>query len=133
MSDNGNSPEIKYDCPITRGSVNIEGFSSDISSSGVYYLPKGTCPDGHEKIDDKCIQKFKGRVRDGNWQRSHHHGEITHNQTTQNNLNICGDGFTFGGIDSNGYINCSESDKKIEQNKIEDNDDSDNYIFSSIL
>tara|TARA_B100000902_G_C27244301_1_gene881733 strand:+ start:926 stop:1405 length:480 start_codon:yes stop_codon:yes gene_type:complete len=128
-----NAPDKKYDCPISRGSINIEGFSSDMSSSGVYYVPEGSCPDGYNKEGNKCIQQFRGRVRDGNWQRSHHHGEITHFQTNQNNTNFCGNGFVFQGIDNNGYINCSESNKIIQENKIEDNDDDDNYIYSSIL
>jgi hypothetical protein len=128
-----NKPDNNYDCPITRGSVNIEGFSSDMSSSGVYYIPEGSCPDGFQKKEDKCIQIYRGRERNGNWQRSHHHGEITHNQTNQNNINICGDGFIFKGIDSNGYIDCESSDKTIQQNDVEENDDDDNFLFSGIL
>jgi hypothetical protein len=128
-----NNPNKEYDCPIKRGSINIEGFSSDMSSSGVYYVPKGMCPDGYEKEDNKCIQKAMGVIRNGDWQRSHHHGEITHNQTNQNNFNVCGDGSIFKGIDSNGYISCEMGDKKNNINTVEDNDDDENLFFSAIL
>ena len=127
------TPNKQYDCPVTPGSVNIEGFSSDMGPSGVFYVPEGSCPDGYEKENKKCIQKMRGRNRDGNWQRSHHHGEITHSQTNHNNFNVCGDGLIFSGINSNGYIECKESKQTIQSNKVEDNDDDDNFLLSGIL
>mgnify|MGYP001219604785 FL=1 len=92
-----------------KGSINMsiqEGFSSDNASNGggVSYIPKGSCHDGYEK-DEKgeCIQKWRGRHRDGNWQRGHFVDTI---HDSKDNYKVCGEN-DFLGLD-NGYIKCGE-------------------------
>ena len=96
---------------LFKGSLNtsIESFSSDMSSigSGVSYVPKGSCHDGYSKDENGiCVQKWRGRIRDGNWQRGHHN-ETMHDG--KENYQICGDG-QFLGLE-NGYIKCELSEK----------------------
>ena len=87
----------------------IEGFSNDNSSHGpgVSYTPLGTCHDGYIRDESgKCvIQEYRGRKRDGNWQRSHQ-SESMHDG--KENYKICGNG-TFLGL-SNGHPRCEQNE-----------------------
>jgi hypothetical protein len=85
---------------------NVEGFSNDHSSKGpgVSYTPLGMCHDGYIRGEDgKCnILEYRGRVRDGNWQRGQH-SETMHDG--KENYNICGINSIFLGL-SNGHPRC---------------------------
>jgi len=88
----------------------IEPFSSDMPSTdgGVSYVPKNTCHDGYSKNENGiCVQKWRGRERDGNWQRGHHN-ETMHDG--KDNYEICGKGNKFLGLDK-GYIRCEITEK----------------------
>ena len=103
----------------------VEGFSNDNSTNGpgVSYTPKGTCHDGYTRDKDgECnIQLFRGRVRDGAWQRGHHNETMHHGKE---NLNLCGNN-TFRGL-SNGYLVCDE--QKNKQGEDEEGEKNSNQI-----
>ena len=86
-----------------------EGFSNDHSSngSGVSYTPLGTCHDGQIRDENgKCIyQEYRGRVRDGDWQRGHQ-SEIMHDH--KEIYKICPTG-VFLGL-SNGHPVCEKNE-----------------------
>ena len=93
---------------------NIEGFSNDHSEKGpgVSYTPLGTCHDGYIRDGvGKCnIQEYRGRTRDGDWQRGHS-AEIMHDG--KENYKVCGKD-TFLGI-SNGHPRCEKNENAEEQ------------------
>jgi len=95
----------------------IEGFSNDHTShgSGVSYTPLGTCHDGYIRDEvGKCvIQEYRGRKRDGDWQRGHS-AETMH--YGKENYKICGND-TFLGL-SNGNPRC-EKNEDVEEQVIE--------------
>jgi len=97
---------------------NIEGFSNDHSTKGpgVSYTPLGMCHDGYIRNENgKCnILEYRGRVRDGNWQRGQH-SETMHDG--KENYNICGINSIFLGL-SNGHPRC-ELKENIEEPVIE--------------
>ena len=92
----------------------VEGFANDHSShgSGVSYSPLGVCHDGYIRDKNgKCIlQEYRGRIRDGDWQRGNHN-EIIHDG--KENYKICGLN-TFLGL-SNGHPMCEENEDDEEQ------------------
>ena len=96
----------------------IEPFSNDHSTKGpgVSYVPKGTCHDGYMKDGNgECnLQYYRGRIRDGNWQRGHHNETMHQNK---DNYRIC-DGGIFLGL-SNGYLLCDKEDEKGKEEKKE--------------
>jgi len=103
---------------IDVNSDTIEGFSNDHSTKGpgVSYTPKGVCHDGYSKDKNgECnIQYFRGRLRDGNWQRGHHN-ETMHDG--KENYQICGKG-QFIGL-SNGHPVCEQEEQE-EQQEVEE-------------
>jgi len=99
---------------IDVNSDTIEGFSNDHSTKGpgVSYTPKGVCHDGYSKDKNgECnIQYFRGRLRDGNWQRGHHN-ETMHDG--KENYQICGKR-NFIGL-SNGHPVCEQEEQEGQQ------------------
>ena len=95
--------------------MDVEGFSNDNSSQGpgVSYTPLGTCHDGYKRDElGKCvIQEYRGRTRDGDWQRGNH-TETMHDG--KDNYKICGNGGTFLGL-SNGHPRCEKNEDAEEQ------------------
>lgn len=112
-----NKPKVEnplnYDKCLNTGVDIIEGFSSDISSkgSGVSYTPKGMCHDGYSKNENGVcnIQNYRGRTRDGRWQRGHH-TEIMHDG--KENYQLCGNN-QFLGL-SNGFPLCEEKEETLK-------------------
>ena len=94
----------------------IEGFSNDHSTKGpgVSYTPKDSCHDGYSKDKNgKCnIQIFRGRIRDGDWQRGHQ-SEIMHDG--KENYQLCGQN-NFLGL-SNGHLVCDKNENEDEEEK----------------
>jgi len=95
-----------------------EGFSNDHSSHGpgISYTPLGTCHDGYirDEKGDCILQAYRGRIRDGDWQRGNH-AETIHDG--KENYNICGSGGTFLGL-SDGNPRC-EKKEGVEEPVIE--------------
>ena len=89
---------------------NIEGFANDHSTKGpgVSYTPKGVCHDGYSKDENGVcnIQTFRGRVRDGEWQRGHHNENM---HKGKKNYQFCGKQ-RFLGL-SNGFIMCDKEEE----------------------
>jgi hypothetical protein len=98
--------------------MDVEGFSNDHTShgSGVSYTPLGTCHDGYIRDQEgRCvILEYRGRTRDGNWQRGHS-AETMHDG--KDNYKICSNGGTFLGL-SNGHPRC-EKNEDVEEPVIE--------------
>lgn len=137
--ETSNSSDILLSCinkpneinPITnnkgRVNISIEGFSSDMSSvgGGVSYIPKGTCHDGYQKDENgKCIQKWSGRVREGDLHRDIHNVSILDGKE---NYKICGNN-NFLGIDNSGYLKCDINESTKEENDIPGFDNEVNYL-----
>ena len=60
------------------------------------------------------LHYYRGRIRDGNWQRGHHNETMHKNK---DNYRIC-DGGIFLGL-SNGYLLCDKEDEKGKEEKEE--------------
>ena len=101
----------------------VEGFTNDKPTlgPGVSYSPEGTCPDGFKKDNNgECnIQVFRGRSRDGNYQRGHNH-ETMH--ADKENFQICGKDKFLGYNLHDGHIKCEskEESSKEESSKEEE-------------
>lgn len=108
----------------------IEGFSMDnnnmLTGPGVGYTEIEKCEDGvNRTIDGKCsYQKFSGRKRDGDWQRSMNNGEIMH--LFKEVFEPCKTSrYT---ISSNGYFVCEGEEVDVKEEIIEGFDGSSNSV-----
>jgi len=91
----------------------VEGFSNDHSSHGpgVSYTPLGVCHDGQIRNQDGLCsyQQYRGRNRDGDWQRGNHNETMHLNKEL---YNICSSG-TFLGL-QNGHPICEKDEDNLD-------------------